>query len=155
MKITDKEGFTLIELLIVVAIIGIIAAIAIPNLLTAIQRSKQKRSVADIRSLGNVVESYAVDFNAYPGTVDDGTETTAVSGLDTYLETTYIQNLPTVDGWDYDIQYDATKSAYTIYSKGRDGSKDGSWTNTETKNFENDIVFKTGAFYQKPGGPQS
>ena len=65
MKRTDK-GFTLIELLIVVAIIGIIAAIAIPNLLNAIDRGKQKRTMADMRSIGTAIESYAVDNNVYP-----------------------------------------------------------------------------------------
>ena len=55
------EGFTLIELLIVVAIIGIIAAIAIPNLLNAIDRGKQKRTMADLRSIGTAVESYAIE----------------------------------------------------------------------------------------------
>ena len=67
MKNTKKAGgFTLIELLIVVAIIGIIAAIAIPNLLNAIDRGKQKRSMSDMRSIGTAVESYAVDNNFYP-----------------------------------------------------------------------------------------
>ncbi len=58
-----QKGFTLIELLIVVAIIGIIAAIAIPNLLNAIDRGKQKRTMADMRSVGTAIESYAVDNN--------------------------------------------------------------------------------------------
>src|SRR5437867_7536931 len=62
----NQSGFTLIELLIVIAIIGILAAIAIPNLLNAVQRGKQKRSMADMRSLATAIEAYAVDNNVYP-----------------------------------------------------------------------------------------
>ncbi len=64
--IRGTEGFTLIELLIVVAIIAILAAIAVPNFLEAQVRSKVSRTKSDMRSLRITVESYAVDNNKYP-----------------------------------------------------------------------------------------
>lgn len=60
------RAFTLIELLIVVAIIAILAAIAVPNFLEAQTRAKVSRSLADIRTLATAIESYAVDNNKYP-----------------------------------------------------------------------------------------
>ncbi|MGB3563967.1 MAG: prepilin-type N-terminal cleavage/methylation domain-containing protein, partial [Thermoanaerobaculia bacterium] len=60
-KRRSQKGFTLIELLIVVAIIGIIAAILIPNLLDALQKAKQKRTVGDIRSIGTAWFSWLTD----------------------------------------------------------------------------------------------
>ncbi len=59
-------AFTLIELLIVVAIIAILAAIAVPNFLEAQIRSKVSRVKADIRSLATAIEAYRVDNNGYP-----------------------------------------------------------------------------------------
>lgn len=61
-------GFTLIELLIVVAIIAILAAIAVPNFLEAQTRSKVSRCAADMRSIRVGIESYRVDANKYPDT---------------------------------------------------------------------------------------
>ena len=61
-----QKGFTLIELMIVVAIIAILAAIAVPNFLEAQTRAKVSRAKADMRSIGVAVESYHVDNNAYP-----------------------------------------------------------------------------------------
>jgi type II secretion system protein G len=65
-KLAGRTGFTLIELLIVVAIIAILAAIAVPNFLEAQTRSKVSRTRADMRTLATAIESYFVDQNRYP-----------------------------------------------------------------------------------------
>jgi prepilin-type N-terminal cleavage/methylation domain-containing protein len=61
-----SRGFTLIELLIVVAIIAILAAIAVPNFLEAQVRSKVARTQADMRTMATAIEAYHVDNNKYP-----------------------------------------------------------------------------------------
>jgi general secretion pathway protein G len=140
-----QKGFTLIELLIVVAIIGIIAAIAIPNLLNAINRGRQKRTMADIRSLATAIESYAVDWNFYP-------TATAVSELEPYLTPTYIRKLPARDGWNNAMVVDATSTAYTLQSYGKDNS--GSYSGGVTTDFNEDIWYANGSFVQWPEGMQ-
>ena len=94
-----STGFTLIELLIVVAIIGLVAALAIPNLLNAIQRSKQKRTMSDLRAIATALESYAVDNNSYPD-IDGLTDVLIVP-----LQPNYMRNVPTTDAWGHNTLY--------------------------------------------------
>jgi len=61
----EFRGFTLIELLIVVAIIAILAAIAVPNFLEAQVRAKVSRGKTDMRSMATVLEAYQIDWNHY------------------------------------------------------------------------------------------
>jgi type II secretion system protein G len=144
-----SKGFTLIELLIVVAIIGIIAAIAIPNLLNAIDRGKQKRTMADLRSIGTAVESYAVDNNVYPVAAAGAFPaafTNAISPI-------YIKVLPANDGWNNAFQVDASTTAYTLYSFGKDGSGT-TCTALVTTTFIDQICFVNGQFLRYPQGTQ-
>jgi prepilin-type N-terminal cleavage/methylation domain-containing protein len=67
-----SAAFTLIELLIVVAIIAILAAIAVPNFLEAQTRAKGARARADIRTVAAALETYRVDTNKYPTMLQTG-----------------------------------------------------------------------------------
>ena len=145
-----QKGFTLIELLIVVAIIGIIAAIAIPNLLNAIDRGKQKRTMADIRSLGTAVESYAVDNNFYP-------KVASYAAVTPFLQPIYIKTAPASDGWNkvWLFAGDTTNGvAYTLTSTAKDGIA-SAVTGGMTNDFNCDILFANGQFFQWPQGTQT
>lgn len=65
--VSSGAGFTLIELLIVVAIIAVLAAIAVPNMLLAQVRARAARAAADQRTLATALETYAMDYaGKYP-----------------------------------------------------------------------------------------
>ena len=152
-KRRGQKGFTLIELLIVVAIIGIIAAILIPNLLDALQKAKQKATVGDIRNIGTAWMSWVTDQMS-AAAAGQSTQifnwgsfgsTITHSQLATLLEVPsdpnffYIQELPRNDGWGNALEYrgafDPTDSTtftqllqnarvVAIRSLGRDGASD-------------------------------
>ena len=147
MRKRGSDGFTLIELLIVVAIIGIIAAIAIPNLLNAIDRGKQKRSMADMRTIGTAVESYAVDNSKYPVAV-------TASALASVVSPVFIRTMPTTDGWSNQYSIASASNQYTITSLGRDNTSQGCLTGTFTTGFDQDLCFANGQFIQYPRGAQ-
>jgi len=148
----SQRGFTLIELLIVVAIVGIIAAIAIPNLLNAVDRAKQKRSMADMRTIGTALEAYATDQNFYPISPTQGSIQPPVAAA---LQPTYTQAVPLTDGWNRPLNYGTAGdgTAYTLRSYGKDGNKNG--TAGPTTDFDCDIVFQQGRFIAWPEGMQT
>ncbi|MEN8152891.1 MAG: prepilin-type N-terminal cleavage/methylation domain-containing protein [Acidobacteriota bacterium] len=144
-----KKGFTLIELLIVVAIIGIVAAIAVPNLLTAVQRSKQKATISDLRTIGVAVGSYMTDNFIAPADLSFGSP--AILDF-------HIKKMPVSDAWGFGWSYqrDSTvRDLYSIGSGGRGGvfsgfSQYGTYINNALEDFENDMIFSVGVFVYGP-----
>ena len=137
-------GFTLIELLVVVAIIGILAVIAIPKLIEAFNRSKQRATGADMRSISLGLEAYLIDHSFYPDASD-------IYALKDALKV-YPYTVPTEDGWITPFQYSFIAGTpgprrYSLESYGRnkiDGPANLSVG--QLFDYDNDIIVSNGTF---------
>lgn len=83
---------------VVIAVAGIIAAIAVPNMLTAKQRAMQRRTMADMRQASQSVEIYRVEHNALPDSIPARS-----------------------DAWGHDLRYKSDGTNFWIVSAGKDG----------------------------------
>lgn len=164
-KSPGLRGFSVIELLIAAGIIAVIAAIALGNYFNAIHRSKQKRTMADIRSVAVAWESRAVDtkqYNAAGAAFSLPATPLSYQEMVTMLSPTYIRTLPAADGWGFPLQFrvdqgigSGTPAAlYAIRSPGRDGVYSGSYQDGPTTNYDCDIVYSGGQFLLYPEGVQ-
>lgn len=161
-----KGGLPLAVILIavflgVVFVIGIIAALLIPNFLDALVKAKQKRSVADIRNVGTALVAYGVDHN---GVFPPGESLQEVTSA---LVPQYIASVPSVDGWKHPYRYACWRESssapgcdhFAVASAGRDGvfeSEDLSQYDQEpfaVTDYDRDIVFADGYFLQYPNRP--
>ncbi|MEM9290203.1 MAG: type II secretion system protein [Acidobacteriota bacterium] len=164
--VSSRRGFTLIELLIVIAIIGLLAAMIIPNMIDAVQKAKQKRTMADERMIGTAMMAWLTDRTGAAAAGANNFSLADYSAVDvtevqSELVPQYIQIIPEKDSWgtDYDYYFNNTfvsaDKVMAVRSKGRDGLSTGDdytvgpFSPTE---FGNDIVWADGFFVSWPRG---
>lgn len=162
-----QKGFTLIELLLVIAIIGLIAAMLIPNLLDALQKAKQKRTMADERLVGTAMMSWLTDQDtaaaagsAATFSINNYSIITPAQVVAT-LVPQYIQAIPERDGWGNPFDYrmnltdPSTNQVMSIRSYGRDAVPEGDTYSSsafQPTDYNRDIVWADGFFIRWPQG---
>lgn len=150
--VNHTMGFEHAVLMMGAAPLGIVAAIAVPNLLTALQKGKQKATMGDMKSMAMAIESYMTDlYEAPPGN--------SLAEIQSKLQPFYIRVLPLKDAWGNDFHYKhgtgKQKDTYFIGSGGRDGvfngwDQTGFYLVTHMNHFDNDIIFANGQFVYGP-----
>ncbi len=155
-------GFTLLELILVVAIVAIIAAVALPHLTSAVERSKQRATVAQIRELGQALIMLQIDRE---GAASAGREVFDPQGLRdlnpetirSLLEPTYLRHVKTTDAWSNPLRFSSKGQAgamVVIASAGRDGEFELSYEPGafDATDYDRDIVWSESTFLQWPAG---
>jgi type II secretion system protein G len=174
-----RKGFTLIELLIVVAVIGILSAIIVPNTLTSIQKANQKQTMKDIVSIATACASYVTEAGYAPDYGNQSGPLQPNSDFATALAPLFIKVCPLNDLWGNPFQVytgTAVSNAYSIpatglgdddfliASLGRDGAVGGSVTYTyqagnplaglyivnSMDDFTNDLINLNGSWLHAP-----
>ena len=132
---TAARGFTLIEVMVVVVILGILAAVIVPKIMSRPEEAREVKAKQDIRAMEAALNLYKLDNYTYP-TTDQGLEaliTEPSPEPPNWSEGGYMDRMPK-DPWQRPYQYlsPGQHGAFDVYSLGLDGipSEDdiGNWT---------------------------
>ena len=141
MKKYKQSGFTLIEVIVVLVILGILASIVVPNVISRTDQAQIVKAQQDIRALESALQLYRVDNFAYP-TTDQGLEALAEKPstgpeAKNWQKGGYIKKVPQ-DPWQNDYQYisPGNQGDFDLYSLGADGRPGGADSSADIGNWD-------------------
>ena len=121
-----QQGFTLLEIMVVIVILGMLAAMVVPNIMGNKEKADQQKAVSDIVSLENMLDMYKLDNSKYP-TTEQGlealvTKPSASPEPRNYRDGGYIKRLPQ-DPWgnDYLMMSPGEHGKVDVFTAGPDG----------------------------------
>ncbi|MCF7816527.1 MAG: type II secretion system GspH family protein [Kiritimatiellales bacterium] len=141
----SKSAFTLVEIMIVVAIIGLLASLGLPNLLKAGKKSRSARFAREIKNAGHAFVQYAFDHGTYP---PDKTPTEMPVGMAEYLKGFPWAEDTVIGGqWDWDYGQFGVSAGVSVYSPG--------WSSAQMQEIDamiDDGNLATGEFRERASG---
>ena len=134
------RGFTLIEIMVVVVIIGILAALVLPNVMGRVDQANVTKAKQDIRTIGAALDMYRLDNFRYP-TTDQGLQALIQQPSDARnWRGPYLKGGVRKDPWgnDYRYVYPGMQGEYDIFTLGADNQEGGEGTDADIGSWSTD-----------------
>ena len=133
-----EQGFTLLEIMVVVVIIGLLAAIVVPNFVGNIDKAAVSRAKQDIRGIETALNLYRLDNFRYPSTAD-GLQALVTNPGEAAAPNwkAQLRKLP-LDPWNHPYQYayPGQHGEFDVFTYGADGQEGGEGINADIGNWE-------------------
>jgi general secretion pathway protein G len=135
-----ENGFTLIEIMVVVVIIGLLAAMIAPNIMSQLDRAEINRARQDVRSIESALDLYRLDNYRYPST-EEGLKALVTNPGETiapnWVKGGYLKSMPE-DPWNREYLYlqPGQHGEFDVYTLGADGQEGGEDNNADIGNWD-------------------